>query len=81
MAGRREHTQVPGRWCPPRAAPIAAALKENRNRWRWEGIGTAAGGLIQVIKTEQILSAEEPLLEPIARSVPPAMQLQLGLSP
>jgi hypothetical protein len=47
-----------------------------------EGIGTAAGGLIQIAKIEQILGAEEPLPEPIAQKpVLPAMQLQLGVSP
>jgi hypothetical protein len=57
-------------------------LKKKRNRWRWEGIGTAAGRLIQMTKIEQILGAEEPLLKPIAQKpVPPAMQLQLSLCP
>jgi hypothetical protein len=35
-------------------------VKRNRNRWRWEDIGTAAGRLIEMTKIEQILSAEEP---------------------
>jgi hypothetical protein len=43
-------------------------VKKNRNRWRWEDIGTAAGRLIWMTRIEQILSAEEPLLKPIARS-------------